>query len=255
MANKQYNNDIYDYVIGDYNDDGQVTVEDAQDCLEISSNLTSYHYPPFLLADGTTYEANSQQIFCCDVNGDGDIGSNDAQNVLMYYTFNVLGDLNKNFDDIVKPPVITPINQIFYGYYDITTNKFYYTYKETYDPDAEENPDIALKDYNQNYYIDLTPGQNNQIYYCNVIIHPDTTKTVEFIKTIQCIPVDKLFLGYAKVSGNTALFYSEKTDDTPPVYSDPITGQAWKYYLDRSNLGLFIFVVPPNQSGFFSRVN
>ena len=228
-----YNHDIYDYIIGDYNNDGYITADDAQDCLIISTELNSYNYPPFPVSGSSVFEASPQQVFCCDVDGDGEITATDAQRIIQYYTDTQVANTEIHFDDTIRP-VDNIQGLIYYGY--LSNGGFYY--------DSSLQYSMVSRD--KCYYYDLTEGQNKQLYYCN----KKDSSMFEFIKIPYPISVTWLRLGYVGTyQGNVAFFIDEALTER---IENPENG---KYYLDRNNNGLWIFVVPTvGHSGMYCKV-
>ena len=232
-----YNHNIYDYIIGDYNNDGVCDQIDAQDCLEIYNKLSqSEMFPPFPLEDYSgqpDFTASRQQVFCSDVDGDGEITSTDAQRILMYHVNNEIVFNPVSYDDTIRP-VGNNQGLVFYGYFKKNNEedhgKFYY----------DSNYSTEMRSLNKCYYYDLTDGQNNQLY----LFYESNTR---FIKTTQVVSISKLEIGEASIDANTG----EVTSFTPDVMPQGWHPTPLNYYLDKNNKGLFIYVLSPRGSGSY----
>ncbi|MBR5362224.1 MAG: dockerin type I repeat-containing protein [Oscillospiraceae bacterium] len=80
-----------DYLLGDINDDGSVSVEDAQlALLEYVNAMT-----------GLESHLAEKQKLAGDINGDNEISVEDAQNILLYYVSNTLSGQNIKWDELL----------------------------------------------------------------------------------------------------------------------------------------------------------
>ena len=99
-----------EYLLGDINDDGEVSVEDAQlALLEYVNAMT-----------GLESSLTDRQKLAADVNGDKEISVEDAQTILLYYVSNTLSGENVTWDDLLgkKPqgqqlPFLVKIKDFF----------------------------------------------------------------------------------------------------------------------------------------------
>ena len=99
-----------EYLLGDINDDGEVSVEDAQlALLEYVNAMT-----------GLESSLTDKQKLAGDVNGDKEISVEDAQTILLYYVSNTLSGESVTWDDLLgrKPqgqqlPMLTRIREFF----------------------------------------------------------------------------------------------------------------------------------------------
>ena len=81
------------YLKGDFDNSGQVSIEDVQDLLRVYTNGVS----------GKKIEDNvtARQFVTGDVNGDGSISIDDVQYLLIYYVKRNVSHANVNWDDIL----------------------------------------------------------------------------------------------------------------------------------------------------------
>ena len=99
-----------EYLLGDINDDGEVSVEDAQlALLEYVNAMT-----------GLESSLTDRQKLAADVNGDKESSVEDAQTILLYYVSNTLSGENVTWDDLLgkKPqgqqlPFLVKIKDFF----------------------------------------------------------------------------------------------------------------------------------------------
>ena len=80
-----------EYLTGDINDDGEISVEDAQlALLEYVNAMT-----------GLESSLTEKQKLAGDVNGDKEISVEDAQTILLYYVSNTLSGETVTWDDLL----------------------------------------------------------------------------------------------------------------------------------------------------------
>ncbi|MBQ9907785.1 MAG: leucine-rich repeat protein [Oscillospiraceae bacterium] len=77
---------------GDFDGDGAVGAEDAQNVLNVYAELIAGNVP----------ELTDAQKKAADVNGDGEIDSADAQYILLYYVQNVITGVPTTWEEIIK---------------------------------------------------------------------------------------------------------------------------------------------------------
>ena len=77
---------------GDFDGDGAVGAEDAQNVLNVYAELIAGNVP----------ELTDAQKKAADVNGDGAIDSADAQLILLYYTQNTLAGIPTEWEDLIQ---------------------------------------------------------------------------------------------------------------------------------------------------------
>lgn len=80
-----------EYLLGDVNDDGEISVEDAQ--------LTLIEYVNSI--SGLESDFNEKQKLAGDVNCDNEISVEDAQTILLYYVSNTLSGESITWDDLL----------------------------------------------------------------------------------------------------------------------------------------------------------
>ncbi|MBP0988892.1 MAG: hypothetical protein J6S92_11510, partial [Oscillospiraceae bacterium] len=83
--------DVSDFLLGDVNLDGAVSVEDAQLALTAYANL---------MADIDIGLTELQQK-AADINADGQVSVDDAQNILLYYVSNTLAGIPLTWDELL----------------------------------------------------------------------------------------------------------------------------------------------------------
>jgi hypothetical protein len=88
-----------EYLLGDLNDDGTVSVEDAQ------LALLAYVDTMAGLDSGLT----EKQKLAGDINGDKDISVEDAQTILLYYVRNTLSGESVTWDELLGKKAAAPL--------------------------------------------------------------------------------------------------------------------------------------------------
>ena len=86
-------NDEIDYLLGDINDDGTVSVEDAQAALQ--------EYVRGMAHQDLTF--TKKQMLAGDINKDGQITVEDAQHILRYYVSNTLAHTVLTWEELLNP--------------------------------------------------------------------------------------------------------------------------------------------------------
>ena len=90
MSTSETTPTVPEYLTGDLNDDGTVSVEDAQlALLEYVNAMT-----------GLESSLTDKQKLAADVNGDKEISVEDAQTILLYYVSNTLSGDNVTWDEL-----------------------------------------------------------------------------------------------------------------------------------------------------------
>jgi biopolymer transport protein ExbD len=88
-------------VTGDVNDDGEISVEDAQLALKAYTKRIS----------GKDMELSDKQIKAANVNGDEELSVDDAQLILKYYTEKYVAGKNITWGDLLgKQPQPRPVS-------------------------------------------------------------------------------------------------------------------------------------------------
>ena len=137
-------------ILGDYNGNGSVGPEDAQNTLIDYTKIVSGQEPSILQSDMPRV----------DVNGDGNLTVADAQSILTYASNEIAG-VPVWFDDIVATGVA---RKIFAGYYYKKGNEEEFYYYRTWEPDAEHPEETGwnyhgeIEKISGAYYRDLTEG-------------------------------------------------------------------------------------------------
>ena len=119
-------------ILGDYNGNGSVSPEDAQNTLIDYTKIVSGQEPSILQSDMPRV----------DVNGDGNLTVADAQSILTYASNEIAG-VPVWFDDIVATGVA---RKIFAGYYYKKGNEEEFYYYRTWEPDAEHPEETGCDD-------------------------------------------------------------------------------------------------------------
>ena len=78
-------------MLGDVNEDGEISVEDAQ--------LTLNAYVKTMA--GKDNDLTEKQVKAADVNGDGIVSVDDAQSILIYYVKNSLSGKSTTWDELL----------------------------------------------------------------------------------------------------------------------------------------------------------
>ena len=167
-----HNTNIYNTVIGDYDNDGQVTATDADLVLEAYTELGVNEVPIY---DTTShYSEAKQQITCGDVDGDGDISSADAQFVLLKYTEVLVSGNDTTFDDLMGSAT--------YRNYTVEDGYFNKDFTNLATYGFYENSDFSgskIEAHSTWYYIDKTNPDNQKLYYCDGTYYPRVSKLGE----------------------------------------------------------------------------
>lgn len=87
-----------EFLLGDVNDDGEVSVDDAQ--------LTLLEYVEVM--SGLKGSFTEKQKLAGDINGDRDVSVDDAQNILIYYVSNTLSGEHVTWDDLTGKKAAPP---------------------------------------------------------------------------------------------------------------------------------------------------
>ena len=87
-----------EFLLGDVNDDGEVSVDDAQ--------LTLLEYVEVM--SGLEGSFTEKQKLAGDINGDRDVSVDDAQNILIYYVSNTLSGESVTWDDLTGKKTAPP---------------------------------------------------------------------------------------------------------------------------------------------------
>ena len=137
--------DIRNMILGDYNGNGSVNPEDAQNTLIDYTKIVSGQEPSISQSDMPRV----------DVNGDGDLTAADAQSILTYAANQIAG-VPVWFDDIVATGVS---RKIFAGYYynDGESEEFYY-YRHWDSTEEKWIYSYEIPKTQGAYYRDLTDG-------------------------------------------------------------------------------------------------
>ena len=128
-------------IIGDINGDEIVDSNDATSCLAAATAITAHTDP----------ELTIHQFMCADVNCDGEITQDDAQDILNFYTQGMLTLKDIGWDDILVSQTL-PV--VFSGYYVQAQDEFYY--------DSEHTQIIQKQ--TGCYYYDITPDVADHWY-------------------------------------------------------------------------------------------
>ena len=83
---------------GDLNDDGAVSVDDAQMTLKAYTERIA----------GNDMKLTADQILAADVDESGELSVEDAQFILKYYTAKTVAQKDITWDDILNPPAKQP---------------------------------------------------------------------------------------------------------------------------------------------------
>lgn len=220
-----YNTDITNYIIGDYDNDGEVTASDSQDVLEVYVKLFT----------GEHIDLTNDQVFLADVDGDCDISAADSQHILMYYTDNTLAKKIVCWDDALKTE--TEDTNYVNGYYyapedNIVTPTSEYGFYKTQDH-IEKVSNYTEGEYPEviRYYVDISDATRRDIYYWTNPYYVQVGKIGDKGATGFCKynTVDSLYEFYLSYDPNSYELTSEKPGDWQKGYQNYYTYDGVNY--------------------------